>query len=218
MRRLDCTDPASRASSVALATGALRRHQLVVLPTDTVYAVACDAFSDEAVALLNEAKRRSAVDTLPVMIGSLRTLDGIVTGLDPAARDLLKGYWPGPLTATCWAQPSLAWDLGGDGSRVAVRMPLHPLALAVLQEVGPLVVVAANRAGGPVPLTCDDAVEQLGDAPSLYLDAGPCRPAPPSTIVDLTAQPPCVRREGAIPTEVLAQTLPALAGVEASDS
>jgi tRNA threonylcarbamoyl adenosine modification protein (Sua5/YciO/YrdC/YwlC family) len=210
MRRLDCTDLTTRSSSLTLAAGALRRHQLVVFPTDSVYAVACDAFSPQGVALLNEAKNRRSGDALPVMVGSVRTLDGIVVGLDAMAKELLRGFWPGPLTAVCRPQPSLTWDLGGDGTTVAVRMPLHPLALGLLSDVGPLVVVAANLPGSPAPVTCDEAVDQLGDIPSFYLDAGPCDPGPPSTIVDLTAEPPRVLREGALPVAELRELMPTL--------
>ena len=219
MRRLDCTDLAGRESVLALAVGALRRHQLVVLPTETTYAVACDAFSPLAVEQLNDAKGRSASTALPVMIGSLRALDGIVTGLGPAARDLLRGFWPGSLTAVCQAQPSLMWDLGGDfqdgGQQVAVRMPLHPVALELLREVGPMAVIAANRVGEPAPIDCDAAVDQLGDAVSIYLDAGPCLPGPASTVVDLTVSPPQLLRVGALNLDQLRQLLPELVDPEA---
>ena len=76
---------------------------------------------------------------------------------------MIEGFWPGPLTALCDQQSTLHWDIGGDGRHVAVRMPLHPVALAVLQGVGPMAVVSANRVGEPVPRTCDDAVAQLDD-------------------------------------------------------
>jgi len=219
MRRLDCSALEGRASVVALASGALRRHQLVVFPTDTVYAVACDAFSAEGVEALNEAKGRTSATALPVMIGSLRALDGIVTGLSPNARDLLRGFWPGPLTAVCRAQPSLMWDLGGhDGGgaeRVAVRMPLHPLALGLLGEVGPLAVIGANRVGEPVPVDCDEAIDQLGDAVSFYLDAGPCPSGTASSVVDLTCTPPALLRTGALPLESLQEVLPDLVDPDA---
>ena len=216
MRRLDCIEPAGRESLLALAVGALRRHQLVVLPTETTYAVACDAFSPLGVEQLNAAKGRTASAGLPVMIGSLRALDGIVTGLSPAARDLLKGFWPGSLTALCRAQPSLMWDLGGNlpdsEQQVAVRMPLHPVALELLREVGPMAVIAANRVGEPAPVDCDAAVDQLGDAVSFYLDAGPCRPGPASTVVDLTTTPPQLLRPGALSLDQLRELLPELIG------
>jgi L-threonylcarbamoyladenylate synthase len=214
MRRLDCSTLEGRDSVLALAAGALRRHQLVVFPTDTTYAVACDAFSAAGVEALNDAKGRTSSVPLPVMIGSTRALDGIVTGLSPNARDLLRGFWPGPLTAVCRAQPSLRWDLGGDdpagAERVAVRMPLHPLALGLLGEVGPLAVVGANRVGEAVPVDCEAAVDQLGDAVSFYLDAGACPAGPSSTVVDLTCTPPTLLRAGALSLDILKKVLPDL--------
>ncbi len=214
MRRLDCSTLDGRDSVLALAAGALRRHQLVVFPTDTMYAVACDAFSETGVEALNEAKGRLSSVPLPVMIGSMRALDGIVTGLSPNARDLLRGFWPGPLTAVCRAQPSLRWDLGGDdpvgAQRVAVRMPLHPLALGLLGDVGPLAVIGANRVGEPIPVDCDAAVDQLGDAVSVYLDAGACPAGASSSVVDLTGTPPTLLRAGALTLEVLHEVMPDL--------
>lgn len=216
MRVLESTDPAERVSQVALAASALRRGELVVFPTDTVYGVACDAFSDDGVRMLNGTKQRGYDDPLPVMIGSLRTLDGIVTGLSPAMRDLVRGFWPGPLTALCRAQPSLTWDIGGDGDTVPVRMPLHPLALAIATEVGPLAVLSANLPGQPPPLTCQAAVDQLAGAVSVYLDAGECVPSAPSTIVDLTAEPPRVLRAGAFDVATLREVLPELVADDVS--
>ncbi|MFZ0323715.1 MAG: L-threonylcarbamoyladenylate synthase [Actinomycetes bacterium] len=214
MRRLECADLSERGSQVSLAAGALRRHQLVVLPTDTVYAVACDAFSPLGVERLNDAKGRTSVAAIPVMIGSLRALDGIVTGLSPTARELLMGFWPGPLTALCHAQPSLVWDLGGEAGAaaqtVAVRMPLHPVALDLLREVGPMAVIGANRVGEATPVDCDAAIEQLGDAVTFYLDAGPCVAGPPSSVVDLTGETPRLLRKGALSLDVLRQVMPEL--------
>jgi L-threonylcarbamoyladenylate synthase len=214
VRVLDSTDPADRAAHVALAASALRRGELVVFPTDSVYGVACDAFSEDGVRMLNGTKRRGFDDPLPVIIGSLRTLDGIVTGLSPTMRELVQGFWPGPLTALCRAQPTLSWDIGGDGETVPVRMPLHPLALAVAAEVGPLAVLSANLPGQPAPLTCQAAVEQLAGAVSVYLDAGECAASAPSTIVDLTTTPPRVLRAGAFDVATLREVLPELVADE----
>jgi len=210
VRRFTCDDLEARATFVELAAAAARRGELVVFPTDTVYAVACDAFSPRATDRLNDAKQRSSDTALPVMVGSVRGLDALAAQVTPEEKALVQGCWPGPLTVVCKSQPTLQWDLGGSADSVALRMPLHPLALAVLQAVGPMAVVTANRAGGPVPLDCDAAVEQLGDTVSVYLDAGPCTTGPPSTIVDLREVQPRLLREGAVSTADLKSILPEL--------
>ena len=154
-------DAAERATGLTRAAAAVRRGDLVVIPTDSAYGVGCDAFSVPAVRALRAAKGRGPDLAVPVLIGSLRTLEGIAAGLPPDARLLAQGWWPGPLTLICRAQPTLTWDLGS-GSTVAVRMPLHPLALELLRATGPMAVVAANRAGTLPPATCEDARRQLG--------------------------------------------------------
>jgi len=209
VRRYDCLVAADRVTGVQMAISAARRHQLVVLPTDTVYAVACDAFSSTAVALLEEAKQRVGGAALPVMVGSPGTLDGLVIGLTAHGRALVEAFWPGPLTVVCEQQPSLAWDIGSS-DEVAVRMPLHPLALDVLRGVGPMVVITANRRAGPAPLTCDSAQQQLGETVEVYLDGGAMTPAAPSTIVDLTGAEPTLLRSGSLDVDVLRTVAPDL--------
>jgi tRNA threonylcarbamoyl adenosine modification protein (Sua5/YciO/YrdC/YwlC family) len=136
----------------------------VVLPTDTVYGLGTDAFSPSAIAELLAAKGRGRDMPVPVLVGSPRTLDGIATGLSQTARDLIEAFWPGGLTIVATAQPSLRWDLGDTGGTVAVRMPLHPVALEVLQHTGPLAVSSANRTGMPPAITAAEAQELLATA------------------------------------------------------
>lgn len=214
MRRFECHDPTTRSSPVATAAGAARRGELVVFPTEHAYVVGCDAFSPTAVDRLNAAKGRSGATALPVMVGSVRGLDALAAQVTAEEKQLVAGFWPGPLTVVCKPQPSLAWDLGGRGDTVAIRMPLHPIALELLDDVGPMAVVTANRAGGPVPLDCDAAEEQLGDAVSVYLDGGSCEPGEASTIVDLTQSRARVLREGALSTQQLQDQLPTLQAAE----
>lgn len=210
MTRFDCAREDERRRGIDRAVGAAGRHQLIVFPTETSYAVACDAFSPVAVERLNTAKGRLGVDALPVMVGSVKAARALVGVLHPGGEALVEGFWPGPLTAVCAQQPTLHWDIGGDGSRVAVRMPLHPVALAVLQGVGPMAVVTANRVGEPVPLSCDDAQEQLGSAVSVYLDGGTRPPGPASTVVDLTEREPRLLRPGAVSVDELRTVTPDL--------
>ena len=210
MTYIDCTDLANRERAVTQAAQTARRHQLVVFPTDSVYAIACDAFSAIGVERLIEAKERVSSAGLPVMVGSVRAGRALMKALPTESEALVNGFWPGPLTVVCSAQPTLNWDLGGSDQTVTLRMPLHPLALDILRDVGPMVVVTANKPGEPPPLDCGAARDQLGDSGYLYLDSGPCQPSPPSTVVDLTDSPPQLLREGELSVETLRTVAPSL--------
>jgi tRNA threonylcarbamoyl adenosine modification protein (Sua5/YciO/YrdC/YwlC family) len=210
IRRYDMAEPTERPVGLDLARDAVRRGELVVLPTDTVYGLGTDAFSPSAIAGLLAAKGRGRDMPVPVLVGSPRTLDGIATGLTQTARDLVEAFWPGGLTIVATAQPSLQWDLGDTGGTVAVRMPLHPVALELLRGTGPMGVSSANLSGRPAPSTCDEAVEQLGESVSVYLDGGPSGDPVASTIVDVTGVVPRVQRLGAIGLEVLREVAPDL--------
>jgi tRNA threonylcarbamoyl adenosine modification protein (Sua5/YciO/YrdC/YwlC family) len=201
------TDP---AAGVQAAVTALQSGELVVLPTDTVYGIAADAFSPIAVNLLLAAKGRGRDLPVPVLVGSWRTLDGLVDELGPLARRMVETFWPGPLTLVVRAAPSLAWDLGETRGTVAVRMPLHPVALEVLNETGPLAVSSANRSGLPPAVEASDAERQLGGSVRVYLDAGPVGDPVPSTIVDLTGDHARVLRIGAVDVERLRELAPDL--------
>jgi len=201
--RFDCSDPGQRAAGLAAAADALRRGELVVLPTDTVYGVGADAFTPAAVAGIFSAKRRGRDMPPPVLVGSVRAATALVDELSEVGKDFINEFWPGGLTLVCRAQPTLSWDLGHTKGTVAVRMPLHPVALDLLKEVGPLAVSSANVHGSAPALTADDAVEQLGDSVAVFLDAGPATGGVPSTILDLTGLVPRLLREGAIPIERL---------------
>lgn len=214
MPRFACIDPAERARGLARAISAAGRNQLVVLPTETSYALACDAFSSMGIERLNEAKGRYPHEPMPVMIGSVKAARAIIGTLHPQGEALIEGFWPGPLTALCSKQSTLRWDIGGDGSLVPVRMPLHPVALEVLQGVGPMVVVAANRVGEAVPRTCDDAQAQLGTAVTVYLDGGERPEGMASTVVDLTEREPRVLRAGAYSEAELRAVAPDLVGLD----
>jgi tRNA threonylcarbamoyl adenosine modification protein (Sua5/YciO/YrdC/YwlC family) len=203
IRRYDMSLSGERRVGIEQATDAVRRGELVVLPTDTVYGLGTDAFSPEAVGELLAAKGRGRDMPVPVLVGSPRTLDGIATRLGTAARALVEAFWPGGLTLVANAQPSLQWDLGDTGGTVAVRMPLHPVAIELLQATGPMAVSSANTTGHPPATTADEAVEMLGDAVSVYLDGGPSGEPVPSTIVDVTGDVPRVLRAGALGVELL---------------
>jgi tRNA threonylcarbamoyl adenosine modification protein (Sua5/YciO/YrdC/YwlC family) len=206
--RYDCSDPGQRAAGLEAAAEAVRRGELVVLPTDTVYGVGADAFTPFAVAGLLAAKGRGRDMPPPVLVGSVRAANALVENLSDAGKDYMDEFWPGGLTLVCRARPTLSWDLGDTLGTVAVRMPLHPVALDLLKETGPLAVSSANVTGRAAATTADDAMEQLGDSVAVILDGGPCKDGVPSTIVDLTGLLPRLLRAGAIPVERLNSVAP----------
>ncbi|KAF4406743.1 MULTISPECIES: L-threonylcarbamoyladenylate synthase [Streptomyces] len=209
-RRYDCTDATDRRTGLREAASAVRRGELVVLPTDTVYGIGADAFSPEAVGDLLEAKGRGRGMPSPVLVGSPNTLHGLVTDFSEQAWELVDAFWPGALTLVARHQPSLQWDLGETRGTVAVRMPLHPVAIELLTEFGPMAVSSANLTGHPSPQDCDAAQKMLGDSVSVYLDGGPTPAAVPSSIVDVTGKKPVLLREGALTADQLREVVPDL--------
>jgi L-threonylcarbamoyladenylate synthase len=206
--RFDCSDPAQLLQGIAEAEAALRRGELVVLPTDTVYGIAGEAFDPVAVELLLKAKGRGRNMPPPVLVGTVRAAMALVMDLADTGKDLIDEFWPGGLTLVCRSSPTLVWDLGETKGTVAVRMPLHHVALDLLKKTGPLAVSSANASGQPPATTVDEAMAQLGDAVSVYLDDGPCAGDVPSTIVDLTGSVPRLLRRGVIPVERLQEVVP----------
>jgi tRNA threonylcarbamoyl adenosine modification protein (Sua5/YciO/YrdC/YwlC family) len=199
-----------RSRGITRAAELVAEGDLVVLPTDTVYGIGCDAFSPAAVARLLAAKGRGRAMPPPVLVSHVRTLDGIATAISDQVRDLAEAFWPGALTIVCRAQPTLQWDLGDTGGTVAVRMPLHPVALELLERTGPMAVSSANLTGRSAARDCDEAQQQLGESVELYLDAGPSGLGVPSTIIDGTGEVPRVLRMGALSIEKLRQVVPDL--------
>ena len=206
----DCALDAERAEGLVTASAALRRGALVVLPTDTVYGVAADAFNPAAVDALLVAKGRGRDMPVPVLVSARPMLDAVVEGLSDAGRALADAFWPGALTLVVRHTPHLAWDLGETRGTVAVRMPAHPVALELIAQTGPLAVSSANRTGHQPATTMLDARLQLGAAVDVYLDGGPCDGGVPSSIVDVTGEVPRLLRAGALGSEALRAVVPDL--------
>ena len=202
-----CADPDARLAGLAAAATAVRSGRLVVLPTDTLYGLGADAFSSASVRSLLAAKGRGPDMPVPVLVGSWSTIDGLVTSVPAAARELLEAFWPGGLSLVLPHAPSLTWDLGVTRGTVMLRMPLHPVALELLRDVGPMAVSSANISGRPPATTVGEAVDQLGGSAAVYLDGGPCRMGVASTIVDLTGDEPRVLRVGAVSLAEVAAVL-----------
>jgi len=219
--RFDCTsdDAARTAEAVDTARRAVEAGDCIVLPTDTVYGIGADAFSPDAVQGLLDAKDRGRDMPPPVLVGDASLVRALATDVPDQARELVEVHWPGPLTIVCRIQPSLRMDLGDTDGTIALRVPDHPLAREILRRTGPLAVSSANLSGRPAALTCDEAVDQLGDRVAVYLDGGPlgtqvdgaARHALPSTIVDFTRHDDGqLLRRGALSLETLRQVLPGL--------
>jgi tRNA threonylcarbamoyl adenosine modification protein (Sua5/YciO/YrdC/YwlC family) len=212
-RRYDCSDATDRALGLREAASAVRRGDLVVMPTDTLYGIGADAFTPAAVGDLLQAKGRGRDMPVPVVIGSPTTLHGLVTAFPETGWELVDAFWPGGLTIVAFHQPSLAWDLGDARGTVALRMPLHPVAIELLKETGPMALSSANRTGHAPATTAADAERQLGESVSVYLDGGECPRALPSSIVDVTGARPRLLREGALSLEQLREVVPDLEAV-----
>lgn len=203
----DCQDHAQLLAGMRLARSALSRGELIVLPTDTVYGLAADAFSPAAVQRLLDAKGRTRQSPPPVLVAGVNTLSALASTVPDAVLKLVEEFWPGGLTIVLEAQQSLAWDLGETAGTVALRMPSNPVALELLQETGPLAVSSANLTGKPAATTAREALDMLGDSVSVYLDGGRSGEQS-STIIDATRlgtadERIVVLREGVVSREAL---------------
>jgi L-threonylcarbamoyladenylate synthase len=189
----DCSIDTELLTGMRLARAAIGRGELVVLPTDTVYGIAADAFQPEAVARLLAAKGRGRQSPPPVLIPGIPTLDALAETVPDEVRSLVAAFWPGGLTIILPARSSLQWDLGDTDGTVALRMPSNRIVLEILSETGPLAVSSANRTGEPAAMTAAQARDMLGDSIAVYLEDGEAGTAYPdaeaatgSTIVDAT--------------------------------
>ncbi|MFJ9683644.1 L-threonylcarbamoyladenylate synthase [Streptomyces sp. NPDC101194] len=208
MHVYDCRTEAARQTGITHATDALRAGHLTVFPTDTVYAIGADPFNPRAVHALLTAKQRDADKPASVLVADPATAEALVQTLPPAARRLTEAFWPGALSLILPAAPTLAWNLGNTHGTVMLRMPDHPLALALLRSAGPIAQSSANLTGRPPATTAEQARRQLGDTVHTYLDGGPTGTNMPSTIVDLTtADTPVILREGALPHTAIKEIL-----------
>jgi L-threonylcarbamoyladenylate synthase len=194
----DCTTPEGLAAGVEAAASAVKGGQVVVLPTDTVYGIGCDAFDPGAVAAVLAAKGRGREMPPPVLVPNARTVDGLARAVPAYVRHLIDRFWPGPLTLVLESQPSLTWDLGETNGTVALRMPDHEVAVALLAQAGPMAVTSANISGRPPAQTVAEAQDQLGASVAVYLDGGPASGGPASTILDCTTALPVTLREGSL--------------------
>ncbi|HEX9014746.1 MAG TPA: L-threonylcarbamoyladenylate synthase, partial [Chloroflexota bacterium] len=191
---------AAQGDLVERAAELLRAGEIVAFPTDTVYGIAADPSNEAAVQNLYTVKGRSPEKAIALLVSGPEQLEWIT---DPSLRGLIplaEAFWPGGLTIVVPARPDAAVATGQPFSTVGLRMPDHPVPLAIIGQMGyPLATTSANLSGAPSPKTAQDVEAQIGYRVSLIIDAGPCPGGTDSTVIDLTTDPPFVRRIGAIP-------------------
>lgn len=193
--------------SIAAAAGALRTGQLVGMPTETVYGLAALAFDPAAVARTFAAKRRPSDNPLIVHLAAAADLERVARSVPPEARALAAAFWPGPLTLVLPRQPHVPAAVTAGLDTVAVRVPAHDVALALLHAVGaPLSAPSANTFMRLSPTTAQDIEPELQSQLACTLDGGPCRVGVESTVVDCTG-PVRVLRPGGVPREAIARVL-----------
>jgi L-threonylcarbamoyladenylate synthase len=195
---LSADDPLSLDQAVQ----ALRRGGLVAFPTDTVYGVGAHIFQRAAIRRLYKVKGRGADKAIPVLLPNIDALLQVALPLTSPARRLAERFWPGPLTLVVPRRPDLPFEIN-TGPTVGVRVPGHPIALALLAAAGPLAVTSANRSGGADSLSAAEVSAALGDGVELLLDGGRTPGGVPSTVVDCTQAQPSVLRAGPIPAEAV---------------
>ncbi len=199
---LSASDPAA----IARAADVLRAGGIVAYPTDTVYGLGANVFDAQALEKVMDAKRRPDEKSLPVLIADRGHLRRLVTAVTPAAARLMAEFWPGALTIVLQKRDGLSPLLGE--ATLAVREPDHPAIGALLTAAGvPLSGTSANLSGQPAATTAQEAQEQLGNAVDLILDGGPAAGSTPSTVIDCTARPPRILRQGAVTQDALAAVL-----------
>ncbi len=198
----------ARSSDIEKAASVLRAGGLVALPTETVYGLGANAEDPAAVARVFEVKGRPPTHPLIVHIGGAEHLDDWVEDVPATARRLAERFWPGPLTLVLRRGRRVPLEATGGLETVAVRVPDHPVALALLSAFGGGVAApSANRFGSVSPTTADHVRAELGDAVDFVLDGGPCEVGVESTIVDATGEIPSVLRPGGVTREDLEAVL-----------
>ncbi|MDH4146382.1 MAG: L-threonylcarbamoyladenylate synthase [Acidimicrobiia bacterium] len=196
------------AEAVDEAARHLRSGGLVAFPTETVYGLGADATNPVAVAEIYRVKGRPSTHPLIVHVGDAGELDRWASSVPAAASRLAGALWPGPLTLVLSRHPRLAADASGGLGTVALRMPDHPVARALLDRSGrPIAAPSANRFGRVSPTTAADVRAEFGDAVPIVLDGGPSRVGVESTIVELVGPEPVLLRPGGVPVEVVEAVL-----------
>jgi L-threonylcarbamoyladenylate synthase len=194
--RIERSDDA-HLTALQRAAELLRAGELVAFPTDTVYGVAALVWNAIAVARLYTAKLRSLEKAIPVLLADQADLPLVARDVSPAALRIADRFWPGPLTLVVPRAAGIPDEVTAGSDTVAVRVPAHPLARALIRAAGaPLATTSANLAGQPSPVTADEVAAQLAGRIAMILDGGRSPGGVPSTVLDLTGPEPMVLRAG----------------------
>ena len=185
--------PAAQPDAIEQALHILRAGGLAAFPTDTVYGVGALAFDGPAVESIYAAKDRPVEKAIPILIADADDLDKVAVDVPPMARILAARFWPGPLTLVVPKQPTLPEAVSATAS-VAVRIPDHPVARALLRAAGPMAVTSANLSGQPSPVKAEEVMRQLNGRITLVLDGGATPGGVPSTLVDCLGAEPVLLR------------------------
>ena len=185
------------------AAALLKRGELVAFPTETVYGLGADVYSPEAVQRIFEVKGRIPQSPLLVHVSELNQVNRLVTVISPLARLLMESFWPGPLALILPASPRVPKVVLGGKDSVGLRMPAHPVALALIEKSGPIAAPSANLSGRPSPVSAGHVMDDLDGQIAAILDAGPTDVGLESTIVDLSREKPEILRQGGVPLEEL---------------
>ncbi len=189
----------------------VRTGGLVAFPTETVYGLGANALDATAVERIFQAKGRPASDPLIVHLAGYQHLDTVASEIPPLAGILAHHFWPGPLTLVLHKKPLVPANVSAGRATVAVRVPHHPVALALLEAVGlPIAAPSANRFSRPSPTSAQHVLDDLDGRVDMVLDGGTTRIGLESTVVDLTRDPPVLLRPGGVPIEALREFIPAI--------
>ncbi len=184
---------------IAQGIEVLKTGGIVAYPTDTLYGLGADAFNEAAVARIFEVKRRPLSMALPLLLANVSWLERVALNVSPAAKILAVRFWPGALTLVLHKAPAVTDIVTAGGRTVAVRVPAHPVPVALMQGLdNPIIGTSANLSGQPSPLNASEVLHQLGNTTDIIIDGGPCPGGIESTIIDATIEPPRLLREGAV--------------------
>ncbi len=184
-----------------------RLRGVIVFPTETVYGIGCDALDRDVIRRVLDIKKRTLNKPLPVLISDTKQLDDLVKEMPPLAEDLIKAFWPGPLTIVFKAKDTLPEEVTAGSGSVGVRMPDHPVCLEIIKAVGgPIIAPSANLSGKTPPAAFSEIDRSIIQASDFALDAGRCQYGIPSTVVDVREEKPVIIREGTISSGVIARS------------
>jgi L-threonylcarbamoyladenylate synthase len=178
----------------------LQKGGVIAFPTDTVYGLGANAFNPTAVEMIYEIKNRPRYQQFPLLIADVKQLTALAEPIPEIAWFLARRFWPGGLTLVLSKKDSVPAYLASRPT-IAVRIPNHPVCLALIQHLGnPLIGTSANISGQPAALTAEEVRQQLGEKIDLIINGGKCPGGKESTIVDITHEPPVILRQGIIPS------------------